>query len=75
MTLEEIQKKLESSIEHSQVTIEGDGCDCSAVVVSTIFKGLSLLERQRMVLAVMSEEIKTGELHALSVKTYTPEER
>ncbi len=55
--------------------MEGDGCNCSAVVVSTFFEGLSLLQRQRAVLALVSEEIKSGELHALSVKTYTPEER
>ena len=41
MTLAEIQKKLESTIEQSQVTMEGDGCNCSAVVVSPIFEGLS----------------------------------
>ena len=75
MTLSEIQKKLESTIELSQVTMEGDGCNCSAVVVSPIFEGLSLLQRQRIVLAVVSDEIKSGELHALSVKTYTPNER
>ena len=75
MTLVEIKKKIESNIDQSQVTLEGDGCNCSAVVVSPIFEGLSLLQRQRIVLAVMSEEIKGGELHALSVKTYTPEER
>ena len=50
MTLAEIQKKLESTIEQSQVTMEGDGCNCSAVVVSPIFEGLSLLQRQRIVL-------------------------
>jgi len=75
MTLAEIQKKLESNIDQSQVTMEGDGCNCSAVIVSPIFEGLSLLQRQRIVLAVVSEEIKSGELHALSVKTYTPKER
>jgi acid stress-induced BolA-like protein IbaG/YrbA len=75
MTLEEVQKKIELGIEHSQVTMEGDGCNCSAVVVSPIFEGLSLLQRQRAVLSVVSEEIKSGELHALSVKTYTPNER
>ena len=75
MTLEEIQKKLESGIEQSHVIMEGDGCNCSAVVVSPTFEGLSLLQRQRIVLAVVSEEIKSGELHALSVKTFTPEER
>ena len=75
MTLEEVQKKIELSIEQSQVTMEGDGCNCSAVVISPIFEGLSLLQRQRAVLTVVSEEIKSGELHALSVKTYTPNER
>jgi acid stress-induced BolA-like protein IbaG/YrbA len=75
MTIEEIQAKLEAGIESSQVTMEGDGCNCSAVVVSPIFEGMSLLQRQRTVLGVVSEEIKSGELHALSVKTYTPNER
>jgi len=75
MTLEEVQKKIEFGIEQSQVTMEGDGCNCSAVVVSPIFEGLSLLQRQRAVLSVVSEEIKSGELHALSIKTYTPNER
>ena len=75
MTLEEVQKKLELGIDQSEVMMEGDGCNCYAVVVSPIFEGLSLLQRQRIVLAVVSEEIKSGELHALSVKTYTPNER
>ena len=75
MTIEEIQAKLEAGIESSQVTMEGDGCNCSTVVVSPIFEGMSLLQRQRTVLGVVSEEIKSGELHALSVKTYTPNER
>ena len=75
MTLEEIQKKIELGIEQSQVTMEGDGCNCSAVVVSPFFEGLSLLQRQRAVLTLVSDEIRSGELHALSVKTYTPDER
>jgi acid stress-induced BolA-like protein IbaG/YrbA len=75
MTLEEVQKKLELGIDQSEVTMEGDGCNCSAVIVSPIFEGLSLLQRQRAVLGVVKEEIKSGELHALSVKTFTPAER
>ena len=75
MTLEEVQKKLELGIEQSEVTMEGDGCNCSAVIVSPVFEGLSLLQRQRAVLGVVKEEIKSGELHALSIKTFTPAER
>jgi len=75
MTLEEVQKKIELGIEESKVTMEGDGCNCSAVVISPIFEGFVSLTRQRAVLSIVSDEIKNGELHALSVKTFTPEER
>ena len=75
MTLEEVQAKIEQSIEGSEVVMEGDGCNCSAVIVSSAFDGLSLLQRQRLVLGLVKEEIRSGELHALSVKTFTPDER
>ena len=75
MTLEEVQAKLEQGIEGSEVVMEGDGCNCSAVIVSTAFDGLSLLQRQRLVLGLVKEEIRSGELHALTVKTFTPDER
>jgi len=74
MTLEEIQAKLEAGVEDSTVTMEGDGCNCSTLVVSPIFEGMSLLARQKMVLASVRENIDSGELHALSIKARTPEE-
>jgi acid stress-induced BolA-like protein IbaG/YrbA len=74
MTLTEIQAKLEAGISPAEITMQGDGCNCSVQVVSSVFEGMSLLKRQKMVLAVVSEEIKSGELHALSIKAYTPEE-
>jgi acid stress-induced BolA-like protein IbaG/YrbA len=69
MTLEEVQKKIENGIEGAKVTMSGDGCNCSAIVTSEKFKGLSLLNAQKMVLATVNEEIKNGALHALSIKT------
>lgn len=74
MTLEEIQIKLEAGVEDSTVTMEGDGCNCSTLVVSPIFEGMSLLARQKMVLAVVRVDIDSGELHALSIKARTPAE-
>ena len=75
MTLEEVQAKLGNGIEGSEVVMDGDCCNCSAVIVSSAFDGLSLLQRQRLVLGLVKEEIKSGGLHALSVKTFTPDER
>ncbi|CAC9649290.1 BolA family protein [bacterium endosymbiont of Bathymodiolus sp. 5 South] len=74
MTLEEVQAKLEAGIQNSTVTMEGDGCNCSTLVVSPIFEGLSLLARQKMVLAAVRTDIDSGELHALSIKARTPSE-
>ncbi|HAO70388.1 MAG TPA: BolA family transcriptional regulator [Gammaproteobacteria bacterium] len=74
MTLDEIQAKLEAGVEGSTVTMEGDGCNCSTLVISPIFEGMSLLARQRMVLASVRENIDSGELHALSIKARTPAE-
>ena len=74
MTLEGIQAKLEAGIDNSIVIMEGDGCNCSTLVVSPVFEGMSLLARQKMVLAAVRENIDSGELHALSIKARTPEE-
>jgi acid stress-induced BolA-like protein IbaG/YrbA len=74
MTLDEIQTKLEQGVESATVTMDGDGCNCSTLVVSPIFEGMSLLARQKMVLAAVRPEIDSGELHALSIKARTPEE-
>ncbi len=74
MTLEEIQAKLEAGIEGSTVAMDGDGCNCSTLVISPIFEGMSLLARQKMVLAAVRADIDSGELHALTIKARTPEE-
>lgn len=74
MTLTEIQTKLEENIENAVVTVHGDGCNCSTLVVSPIFEGMSLLNRQKLVLASVRENIDSGELHALSIKARTPAE-
>ncbi|MEO1945132.1 MAG: BolA family transcriptional regulator, partial [Candidatus Thioglobus sp.] len=58
MTLEEIQAKIESGIDNSVVTMDGDGCNCSTLVVSPVFEGMSLLSRQRAVMSLVSDDIK-----------------
>ena len=74
MTLAQIQTKLEQGIKHSSVTMTGDGCNCATTIISPDFEGMSLLARQKAILAVMSQEIQSGELHALTIKAYSPNE-
>jgi BolA family transcriptional regulator, general stress-responsive regulator len=43
-------------------------------VASPHFEGLSLLDRQKIINALFAEDIQEHRIHALSVKTYTPDE-
>ena len=69
-----VARLIEAGLPDAEVRVTGDGSHFEAVVVSEAFAGQSLLRKQRMVLATVDEQIRSGELHALSIKTYTPEE-
>lgn len=74
MTVEELQQKLSLGLPNAKITIEGDGCNCSCVVVSDDFEGVPLLNRQKQILNLVNAEIVSGELHALSIKARTNKE-
>jgi acid stress-induced BolA-like protein IbaG/YrbA len=44
------------------------------VVVSDQFEGKRAVARQQMVYATLQDDIASGELHAISLKTFTPAE-
>jgi acid stress-induced BolA-like protein IbaG/YrbA len=50
-----------------------DNVHFSAIVVGEIFKGQSVVKQQQMVYAALGDKITTGEIHALALKTFTPE--
>lgn len=76
MKTEEIEKLIKEQIPDANVTVSSDdGCHFDAIIISNSFKGKSLLQRQRKVYAAVNTEIKDGIIHALSLKTYTPEEK
>jgi acid stress-induced BolA-like protein IbaG/YrbA len=61
-----------STVEVKDTTGTGDHFE--ALVVSPQFAGKSMIEQQRAVYAPLDAWLKTGELHALALKTYSPEQ-
>lgn len=57
-----------------EVRVQGDGSHFEAVVVSEAFAGQSLIKRHQMVNAAVRAQFDSGELHALSIKPFTPDE-
>jgi len=65
---------VEKQVPSSKVDITGDGSKFEARVISGSFDGLSTIKRHKLVYAALDEHIKSGAIHALSIKAYTPDE-
>jgi acid stress-induced BolA-like protein IbaG/YrbA len=74
VTVDEIRNSIEAGIPGSQVFVSGDGSKFETTVISTTFHQLSQVKRHQKVYATVSEPIGSGELHALTIKAFTPEE-
>ena len=70
----DIKALIESGLTNSIVTVDGDGRHFNAIVISTMFAGKSRIEKQQLVYATLGDRIATGVIHAISIKTFTPEE-
>jgi acid stress-induced BolA-like protein IbaG/YrbA len=72
---EQIRAWIEAGLPECRARVEGDdGTHFNAAVVCPAFRGKTLLQQQRMVYATLGDRIVNGEIHALSLKTYTPED-
>ena len=74
MDPEEVKQLIMAGLPECEVTVNGDGSHFDAVVVGDVFAGQSLVKKQQLVYATVNEQITSGKLHALSIKTYTPDE-
>lgn len=74
MSPEEVQKMIEAGLPGCEVKVTGDGSHFDAVVIGDVFEGLSLVKKQQKVYATLGDKITSGEVHALSIKTFTADE-
>lgn len=74
MNAEQIKAMITADLPCEHIELEGDGRHWYATVVSAEFEGVRSVNRQRRVYATLGDKMKTDEVHALSMKTYTPTE-
>lgn len=74
MNIKEIKTILESKIKDSEVIVKGEGCDLQILIISSEFEEKSTVKRQQLVYSHLKDAILNGEIHAVTMKTYTPEE-
>ena len=74
MTSEELQTIISSVLPCEHIELSGDGQHWYATIVSSSFEGQRLIQRHQKVYATLGGRIQTNEVHALSMKTFTPAE-
>ncbi|MES2857610.1 MAG: BolA/IbaG family iron-sulfur metabolism protein [Pseudomonadota bacterium] len=74
MNADTIRHLIESGLPGARADVQGDdGVHFEATVVSAAFAGKLPLARHRLVYATLGERMG-GEIHALQLRTLTPEE-
>jgi len=74
MNAEQIQTMITTGLACEHVHVEGDGRYWYATVVSASFEGQRLIQRHQKVYATLGDKMANDEVHALSMKTFTPVE-
>ena len=74
MTPQIIKQLIEAGLPGADVTVEGeDGTHFEASIVCELFSGKNMLQQHRMVHQALGDKIGK-DIHALSFKTFTPQE-
>jgi acid stress-induced BolA-like protein IbaG/YrbA len=72
-TPQDVKNYIEQGLECEHVEVEGDGRHFEAVIVSKAFEGKSMLQQQQIVYRALGVRMH-DEIHALTMKTITPEQ-
>lgn len=78
MNADDVKELIESTLEDAEATVShprgvDDEDHLAATVVSPAFEGESLVDQHELVYDALGDHM-TDDIHALELKTYTPEE-
>jgi acid stress-induced BolA-like protein IbaG/YrbA len=74
--IEQIQTTIEDGIPGATAIVNnpaGDGKHFEAIVISPSFAGISLVKQHRAVMNTLKAQFSDDTVHALTLKTYTPD--
>ena len=75
MNAEQLKKRIETIHPETKVEVTdltGTEDHWQVLVVSPAFEGKTMVDQQRMIMGVLKSEIDSNEVHALSMKTFSP---
>ena len=74
ITADQLKDLIRAGLPCEHIALEGDGTHWYATIVSAEFEGKRAIQRHQRVYATLGSRMQTDEVHALSMKTFTPAE-
>ena len=65
---------LKEGLKYEDLVVEGSEAKYEVKIVSDEFKGKTIIQRHKIIYALLDTYIKTGEIHALTIKAHTASE-
>jgi len=73
VTAESIKRSIAAGLDCAHVEVAGDGHHWEAVIVSAAFQGKNKVQQHQLVYRALGNRMRE-EIHALSMKTLTPDQ-
>ena len=70
----EIKALLDAELENCDVLVEGEGSHFDILVIGEVFVGMRPVQKQQLVYGVLQEQIASGSIHAVNIRTFTASE-
>lgn len=71
---EQIQQLIQAGVPDAEAKVSGDGDKFDAIVISTAFEGKNMVQQHQLVYGTLGTLMQDNVIHALSLRTYTPEQ-
>lgn len=72
MLTSEVEAIIQAALPEAEIDVSGEECSFTVAIISETFEGQNLMQRQKGILALFEQQLKSGQLHALTIKAYTP---
>ncbi len=70
----QVQQLLAAALQLEELHVKGEGSHYEVIAVDACFDGMSRVKKQQLIYAPLMEYIQRNDIHAVSIKAYTPDE-
>lgn len=74
MDVATVKALLQAELAGCEIQVQGEGSHYDVIAIGELFDGLRPVKKQQLVYAALRDQIADGSIHAVNIRTFTPNE-